>query len=132
MSASQQKIVWENRTKAYEQSLLAHNGYVYCHSERGVAFCWRAKDGKEMWKKRATGGRVSASPVLVGDLIYMTGEKGNTAIVKANPEKFELVANNQLGGAAFATPAFVDGKIYTRVGSQKGASPQFLYCIGEK
>ena len=85
-----------------------------------------------MWKKRATGGRVSASPVLVGDLIYMTGEKGNTAIVKANPEKFELVANNQLGGAAFATPAFVDGKIYTRVGSQKGASPQFLYCIGEK
>lgn len=132
VSASNQKIVWENRVKAYEQSLLAHDGYVYCHAERGVAYCWRASDGKQMWKQRATSGQVSASPVLVGDLIYMTGENGSTAVIKANPKEFELVAKNQLGAATFATPAIVDGRIYTRVDSQKGATPQYLYCIGEK
>ncbi len=132
VSASNRNIIWENRVKAYEQSLLAHNGHIYCHSENGVAYCWRASDGREMWKARATPGRVSASPVLVNDLVYMTGEKGQTTIIKANPNRFEVVAKNRLGGSAFATPAFVDDRIYTRVATSKGSENQLLYCIGNK
>lgn len=132
ISASKHSIVWENRVKAYEQSLLVHDGYVYCHNEKGVAYCWRASDGEEMWKARATPGRVSASPVLVGDLIFMTGENGQTAVIKANPEKFELVSKNKLGGSAFATPAFLDSKIYTRVADSKNSPTQYLYCLGTK
>ena len=132
ISASKQEIVWENRIKAYEQSLLAHDGYVYCHNEKGVAFCWRASDGKEMWKARATPGRVTASPVLVDDLIYMTGENGQTTVIKADPEKFVIVAKNKLGGSAFATPAIVDSRIYTRVADSKNSPNQYLYCLGKK
>ena len=130
ISASDQSIVWENRVKAYEQSLLVHDGYVYCHNEKGVAYCWRASDGQEMWKARATPGRVSASPVLVSDMIFMTGENGQTAIIKANPEKFELVNKNTLGGSAFATPAFLNSRIYTRVADSKNSKSQYLYCLG--
>lgn len=132
VSVTDHSILWQNQIKAYEQSLLAHDGYLYCHSDRGIAFCWRASDGKEMWKERVSNDGVSVSPILVGDLIYVTDESGQTVIIKANPEKFELVAKNQLGGSAFATPAFVDNRIYTRVGTSKGDSPQYLYCIGEK
>ena len=84
-----------------------------------------------MWKQRVTNKGVSASPVLVGDLIYMTGEKGDTVIIKANSEKFEEVAKNKLGGSAFATPTIVDNRIYTRVADSKSASSQYLYCIGK-
>jgi hypothetical protein len=132
ISTSKQSIIWQNQIKAYEQSLLFHDGYVYCHADSGIAYCWRSSDGKEMWKKRVTGGGVSASPVLVGDLIYLTAENGDSVTIRANPEKFEVIAENKLGGCAFATPVFLDNRMYTRVGNSKGVSPQFLYCIGEK
>ena len=132
VSASDGNIIWNNPAKSYEQSLLVHDGYVYCHSDSGVAYCWRASDGKEMWKQRATGKGVSVSPILVGNNIFMTSEKGETAVIAANPDEFEQIGKNKLGGSAYATPAFVDNKMYTRVGAKKGTEPQYLYCIGKK
>ena len=132
VSPKEKKIAWQIPVSVYEQSPVIKDGYIYAHADSGAAYCWRASDGKEMWKNRVSPRGVSTSPVLVGDLIYMTDEKGKTSIVKANPEKFELVSENQLGGASFATPAFLDNRIFARVGKQKGASPQYLYCIGEK
>ena len=131
VSASKKKIIWQKPIPVYEQSLIVKDGYVYAHSGTGAAYCWRGSDGKEMWKNRVTSRGVSASPVLVGDLIYMTGEKGDTVIIKANPEKFEEVAKNKLGGSAFATPSFVDNRIYTRVADSKSSPKQYLYCIGK-
>lgn len=131
VSASQKKIIWQIPVSVYEQSLIVKDGYVYAHADSGAAYCWRGSDGKEMWKQRVTNKGVSASPVLVGDLIYMTGEKGDTVIIKANSEKFEEVAKNKLGGSAFATPTIVDNRIYTRVADSKSASKQYLYCIGK-
>lgn len=132
VSAAEKKVLWQVPVPVYEQSAIIKDGYVYAHADNGAAYCWRASDGKEMWKERVTPRGVSTSPVLVGDLIFMTDERGKTAVVKANPEKFEKVSENQLGGSSFATPAFLDNRIYARVGTKKGASPQFLYCIGEK
>ncbi len=131
VSVPQKKILWQKPVKVYEQSLIVHDGYVYAHADIGVAYCWRASDGQEMWKARVTSKGVSASPVLVGDLIYLTSEKGEMVVIRANPEAFEKVSENQLGGAAFATPTIVDSRIYARVGSSKDASPQYLYCIGK-
>ena len=132
VSASKQNIVWQKPIPVYEQSLIVKDGYVFAHADTGVAYCWRGKDGKEMWKSRVTTRGVSASPVLVGDLIYMTGENGDTVIIKANPNQFEKVASNKLGGESFATPVFVDNRIYTRVGKTKRSSPQMLYCLGKE
>ena len=131
VSASTKEILWQVPVPVYEQSLIIKDGYVYAHADSGAAYCWRASDGKEMWKQRVTPKGVSASPVLVGDLIFMTGEKGEGVIVKANPEKFEEVGRNQLGKVAFATPVFLDNRMYARVGTKKGSEPQYLYCIGE-
>ncbi|MBX3437312.1 MAG: PQQ-binding-like beta-propeller repeat protein [Planctomycetaceae bacterium] len=126
------KIVWQNDQKCYEQSMLAHDGYLYALTDKGVAYCWRAADGQEMWRERLAG-PVSASPVLAGDTIYQSIEKGTTFVFKANPEKFELLARNQLGTEAFATPSICDGRIYTRVAQGSGANrKEFLYCLGEK
>ena len=125
------RIVWKNRQKCYEQSMLAHNGYVYAVDDRGIAVCWKGSDGSEMWKSRLSG-PVSASPILAGGNIYASNERGVMFVIKANPRKFELVAQNQLGNSSFASPTICDGRMYLRVGAGgRGNYQETLYCIGQ-
>jgi outer membrane protein assembly factor BamB len=125
------KVAWQNSVKCYEQSMLISDGYVYAVSDDGIAFCWQAKSGREMWKTRLAG-PVSASPVLANGNIYLANEGGTMFVFKANPQQFEEVARNQLGTEAFATPAFVGNQIIARVASGRGGNRQeFLYCLGE-
>lgn len=123
-------VVWTNKVKCYEQSMLISDGYIYAVDDGGIAYCWEAKSGREMWKERLQG-PVSASPVLVGDTIYASNERGMTFVYKANPQKFEGIARNQLGTESFATPTIIDDRIYLRVASgQGGGRKETLYAIG--
>ena len=126
-------VVWSNQTKCYEQSLVAHNGYLYAVNDGGIAYCWRTADGEEMWKERLPGGPVSASPVLAGNRIYMSNERGTTYVFSTNPDAFKLLGTNQLGDDAFSTPSISGGRIYLRVGKTEGDQRrEYLYCIGEQ
>jgi outer membrane protein assembly factor BamB len=126
------KEVWKNREKCYEQSLLAHNGYVYAINDGGILFCWRASDGTEMWKERLFSGPTSASPVLVGGNIYWANERGAWFVFKPNPQKYESVAENQLGEEGFASPAVVGGQLFVRTAaSSAGKRQEWLYCLGK-
>lgn len=126
------KVVWRNKVKCYEQSMLINDGFIYAVDDGGIAFCWEAKTGREMWKERLKG-PVSASPVLVGDTIYASNERGMTFVFRANPKRFEEIARNRLGTESFATPTVVDGRLYLRVASGQGGSrEETLYAIGQK
>lgn len=126
------RIVWKNNQKSYEQSMIVHDGYVYAFTDKGVAFCWELRSGKEMWKQRLAG-PVSSSPVLVGDRIYAGNEKGALFVFLATPDRYVPLAENQLGSDIFPTPTYLDGKIYARVGFQEGQRRrEVLFCIGEK
>lgn len=126
------KLVWEIGNRVYVPSLLAKDGYLYGVLDAGVASCWRCSDGHEMWKGRLSG-TFSSSPVMVGDRVYATNETGTTYVFKANPEKFESIAENQLGDEVFATPTICGGRIYTRVAVGAGEGRrEWLYCLGEK
>lgn len=125
------EVVWRNRQKCYEQSMLAHDGYLYALTGGGVAFCWRASDGKEMWSQRLKG-PVSASPVFAAGNIYWANELGTMFVFQANPTKFTLVAQNQLDNESFASPAVVGRHLYLRTAtSGSGARQEILYCIGQ-
>ncbi len=125
-------VAWKNRVKCYEQSMVVQNGHLYAFADNGIAYCWNAKSGKEMWKQRL-GGPVSASPLLVGDTIFATNEAGTTWAFKANPKKYEQLAENQLGNSAFASMAAVDGQLFIRTARGDGAGrKETLYCVGSK
>lgn len=126
------EIRWSNGVKCYEQSMLYHDGHLYAVDDGGIAYCWHAKSGREMWKTRLQG-PVSSSPVLVGDTIYASNERGTTFVFKANPQRFEAVSRNQLGEESFATPTVVDNRILLRVATGSGAGrSETLYAIGAK
>ena len=131
LKADGSEVLWTNNQKCYEQSMLAHDGYVYALTDGGVLFCWRGTDGKEMWKQRLTG-PVSASPVLAGGHIYWANELGTLYVFKPNPQKFELVEENHIGTDSFPSPAICGGQIFLRVGDSSGGRRQeMLYCFGK-
>lgn len=123
--------VWRNDRKCYEQSMLLYDGHLYAVDENNIAWCWDAATGDEVWRGRLRGA-FSASPVLTPEgNIYATSEAGETFIFKAAPSAFSLVAENQLGDEAFATPTICGGCIYFRVAENSGGRRQeYLYCIG--
>jgi outer membrane protein assembly factor BamB len=126
------EVVWENNVRVYVPSMLIHDGTIYGVTDAGVAMCWEAATGKERWKGRL-GGTFSSSPVMVGEHIFVINEAGEGFVFKADPAKFELVAENQLGNEVFATPTICGSRIYMRVAEQQGdVRQEMLYCIGKK
>ncbi len=75
--------------------------------------------------------KVSASPVLANGHIYFLSENGNCFIIKADPKNYELVAEVKVGDSAFATPSFVDDKIFFRIARfENGKRQEYLTCVG--
>ena len=73
--------------------------------------CHELKTGNETWKARFSRTETWASPMLVGDLIYLVDKAAITTVFKPNPKKFEVVSVNETeevmtnGSLAFANDA---------------------------
>jgi outer membrane protein assembly factor BamB len=63
------------------------------------------------------------SIVAAGGKLFVTNQNGMTQVFSPNPEKFELLASNDLGEPSNSTPAISDGRIYLR-------TFEHLYAIG--
>lgn len=125
------KLAWENSVQTYVPSMLVRDGYLYTVTDAGIAMCFDAANGKELWKSRL-GGTFNASLVLAGDRIYAANQEGKTFVFRARSDKYEQLAENSLGDEVYATPAICGGRIYHRVAQQAGEVRQeWLYCIGE-
>ena len=123
------EIVWQNNQRCYEQSMLAFAGHLYAVTDNGIALCWDAATGEELWRERLRG-PISASPVLSGGHIYAVNELGTTWVYRATSEKFELVQENQLGNEVFASPTICGDQVFLRVSeSVEEQQQETLYCI---
>jgi outer membrane protein assembly factor BamB len=119
----QPELVWRNEHGGpHVPSPGYHAGRLYFVNDTGIAMCLRAATGETLWQKRLRG-RFSASPLIVGDKVYLISEEGVTYILKSSP-KFELLAENPLSETMYATPAVLGGRIYFR-------STTGLVCIGK-
>jgi outer membrane protein assembly factor BamB len=125
------KVVWENNNRVYVPSMLVYEGHLYAVMDAGVAICWKCDDGKEVWKARLDG-VFTASPVLVGKHIFATNEAGRTFVFKATTDGLDVIAENQLGQEAMATPTYCGDRVFMRVATGAGAQRrEWLYCLGK-
>ncbi len=125
------QIAWENKSRVYVPSMLARDGYLYSVLDAGVAMCWKAETGDEVWKSRL-GGTFSASPVMVGDVLMAVNEAGHTFVFRASPKEFESIAENQLGDETYSTPTVCGSRIYLRVAkTENGNRQEWLYCLAK-
>ena len=113
------KRLWSNNLKTYEPSLLVVGDKLLTVSDKGVAICWDAESGEELWKKRL-GGNFSASPVLVNDTVIVPNLSGDTFVFQAGPD-YVPVAKNRLGDDCYASPAISRDQLILRIGVGSGS-----------
>lgn len=98
-------------------------GRIYMVSDGGIATCLDAAKGEALWRKRI-GGNYSASPLHVGGRIYFFArDQGKVVVLKAG-DRFEKLAENQLGDGFMASPAVVGNALVLR-------SKRHLYRVEE-
>jgi len=106
-------------------SALVYRGVLYLVKNGGILDTLDAETGETLKRGRlreAIDG-YSASPVAADGKVYFTSEAGKVSVVRAGGE-WEVIAVNDLGEEAFATPALSGGKIFVRTN-------QSLSCFGK-
>ncbi len=125
------ELLWDNRVKCYEQSLIVVGDELYGFAEGGILYCWDAATGKEWWSKRLKGGE-SASPVLAGGHLYISNELGTTWVIEPSRDGYREIVRNQLGDEQFTSIAVDNQRLFFRVAdSTSGTRQEFLICVGE-
>ncbi|MGV3486869.1 MAG: PQQ-binding-like beta-propeller repeat protein [Planctomycetaceae bacterium] len=104
------------------------NGYLYMANADGPGSiqCLNVLTGDETWKERRTKDGPHWGSIVYADMhLYVTGQTGITRVFRPNPEKYEVVAENDLKERSNSTPAFSDGEIFLRTFDA-------LYCIANQ
>jgi outer membrane protein assembly factor BamB len=104
-------------------SPVATDELVFVVSNGGTINCLDATTGKSLWRERAGGNHI-ASPILVGDRVYVCSTTGKTKVIRAG-RTFELLAENVLDEGLMASPAIMGNALYLRTKTH-------LYRIGER
>ena len=111
-------LVWEN--KEFDSRMggaVLINGYVYGSGDKAREWrCLDWKTGVEKWVSKEIGKGVV---VAADNKLYLYSEKGELALVRATPDKFELLstAKVELGTEThWAHPVIFNGILYIRHG----------------
>jgi outer membrane protein assembly factor BamB len=97
-------------------SLLLVGDELYMISDRGIANCVNAVDGRSVWQQRI-GGNFSASPIYADGKVYLQSEEGEGIVFKPG-KTYEELARNQLPPRTFASYAVADSALFIRSESQ--------------
>lgn len=122
-NAGNPSLAWElKRATPYVPTLLTSGDYLYWVNDLGIAACYVAKNGENVWTERL-GGNVIASPVLIDGKIYAINDNGDVYVFRAAP-RFTLLAKNSVGEPVRASPAVGSGRLLIR-------GRNHLFCIGQ-
>ena len=104
-------------------SPLLYDGVLYVIKNGGILTAFDPATGKVFKTGRVTGalGGYSASPVAAEGRIFVVSEEGKLAVLRAGRD-WDVLAVNDLGEGAFATPALSAGRVYVR-------TDEALYCF---
>ncbi|MCB0287764.1 MAG: hypothetical protein KDE57_13990, partial [Calditrichaeota bacterium] len=103
---------WTNRLfrNHFNGSVLL-DGFLYGFDNKNLK-CINALTGEEQWANRDFG---KGSVILADDKLYVQGENGQIALVKATPTGYtELGRHTALTGRCWTIPALANGKLYVR------------------
>ncbi len=115
------EIIWQ-----WEESLpevaspTSSDEHFYIATSLGEIICLDKESGEEVWLHEFDQGFYS-SPIRVGDRIYAVDLQGTMHIFGTGKE-FELIGSLDLGEPVYATPAYLDKRMYVRTERQ-------LMCI---
>ena len=120
---NQASVSWTDELlDVHHGGVVLVNGYIYgsnwIDNSRGNWCCIDWNTGKKMYE---TPWNCKGSIISAEGMLYVYDEKnGNVGLVKANPEKFDLVSSFKIkegSGPHWAHPVIHHGKLYIRHGN---------------
>lgn len=118
--------LWKAKVKGggyWFPSPVLHDGLLYAIDDRGIFSVLDAANGKLVYEERLElGGTHYPSVAVAGDRVYLSTDKGNTAVIAAG-RVFKVLAENQLEPFR-SSPVFEGRRMYLR-------THKHLFCIGE-
>ena len=110
-------IVWETtRGTSYTASPALHDGKLYVISDNAQMSVFNAATGEPhyMQTRLPKPYNFKASPLIVGDRVYLATEEGDVVVVKTG-QQFEVLATNTLTDQSFiASPIALGTDLYLR------------------
>ena len=110
-------IAWETvRGTSYTGSPALHDGRLYVVADNGQVSVFNAPTGEPHYLQTRLSKpyNFKASPLVVGDRVYLATEEGDVVVLKAGPA-FEVLATNTLADQSFiASPIAVGSDLYLR------------------
>lgn len=88
--------------------------HIYMANEPGLVQCLELETGKEVWVQRLPGGKVWSSLVAAEGRLYVTNQEGTTILFAPDPERFEVLAKNEIGEPTNSTLALSEGQVFLR------------------
>jgi len=117
--------LWQSdKDTPWDCSPVIYDGKLFTISDTGKITCYDALTGAVFWNERLKGSRYLSSLVAGDGKIYACNTKGLTTVIAAAAE-FKIIAENDLNGRCYASPAIADGCILLRIAD-------YLYCIEKK
>jgi outer membrane protein assembly factor BamB len=114
-------VVWRDKVlDVHHGGVVLINGYIYganwLNNSNGNWCCIEWKTGKKMWEEHWNN---KGSIISAEGMLYIYEEKnGNVGLLKANPEKFDLVSSFKVSlgksGPFWAHPVIHNGILYLR------------------
>jgi outer membrane protein assembly factor BamB len=123
------RMAWHTARKVGRDlpSPIVMGDYMIVVSMGGMAACYGAADGQEIWQERL-GGNFSASPIAAAGLAYFQSEDGSVVVIKPGT-RLDQVARNTIAvddDEVFrASPSPCEGQLFLR-------SDRALYCVGRR
>jgi outer membrane protein assembly factor BamB len=87
-------------------------GLLFQITRGGIVTCMNPLTGADVWEDRFPGQHLP-SPIVAGERIYFSNDRGQTHVIKAG-DKFEVLAENKLPDAMTASPAVAEGALFIR------------------
>jgi outer membrane protein assembly factor BamB len=84
-------------------SIVAQNDVLFAVDFSGLAHCLNAKTGQLYWTYD-TLAACWATPLAIGDRVYVGDEDGDLSILRLHPTPHQIVRNTPVGGPAFFHP----------------------------
>jgi outer membrane protein assembly factor BamB len=116
-------IIWRNPTPVLQLlTPVVKGGLIYTVDTRSNMICLDALTGATVWSEKVKG-IFNSSPIYADGNIYFSSTKGTTLVLKEG-RKPEFLAENNLKGEIWATPAIIEKSLIIRTSG-------FLYRISE-
>ena len=110
---TQSNVLWRFKAPILQLlTPLVKDGVIYTVDSRNKLIAIDAKSGVSLYTKRLKN-KYNASPVYAGGRVYFTSVKGETLVLKAG-RTLEILAENQLPGELYATPAIANNSLIIR------------------